>query len=53
MGQSCHSLGGGGGSRVDAAASDSTTTPSAKNRCAAHVSTPEAHCTQHILTLPQ
>ena len=33
MGQSCHSLGDGGGPRVDAAASDSTTTPSAKKVC--------------------
>ena len=41
MGHSRHSLRAGGGLRVDAAASDSVTAPSAKNKCASHASTLE------------
>ena len=38
MGHSRHSLRAGGGLRVNAAASDSATAPSAKNKCASHAS---------------
>ena len=52
MGHSRHSLGAGGGLRVDAAASDSATARSAKNKCASQVSTLEAQPhTAHTGTL--